>query len=283
LIWALILSILLHFLIIFTCLRWDASFFQESSSIKQTEPLVFEIIQEDLKPVTVIETGEESEEAPEHADFLSDKQSVARNEKSIKEKGRMPYSEGQVEMGSIHPLPGFSGSWQIENRPAENRRNATDDGIPVIDKQEFPLQSFSRDRLLGISRPNSSDQFSGLSYKELHSSVERLGGLSFNTYSWEYAPYLLKLKERIQKNIFPPASFTRLGFGGSHLIRFRIQRNGILSAVTLLGYDGDKGLTETSMNSLQVSSPFWPLPEDFPEPYLEVTALFRYFGKESYE
>jgi len=119
------------------------------------------------------------------------------------------------------------------------------------------------------------------SYRELQSSVERNGGISFNTYAWEWAPYLLKLKDLIQKNIFPPASFTRLGFGGSHLIRFRIARDGRLTGPHILGSDGDRVLTETSSKAITLSAPFPPLPDDFPESFLEVTVLFQYYGKES--
>ena len=40
--------------------------------------------------------------------------------------------------------------------------------------------------------------------------------------------------------------------------------------------EGEKALIETSKRAVQVSAPFPPLPEDFPEKYLVVTASFHY-------
>jgi outer membrane biosynthesis protein TonB len=69
---------------------------------------------------------------------------------------------------------------------------------------------------------------------------------------------------------------THLGFGGSNVVRFRIFPKGHLEGPEVLGYNGEKALIETSKRAVQVSAPFPPLPEDFPEKYLEVTASFHY-------
>ena len=108
--------------------------------------------------------------------------------------------------------------------------------------------------------------------------AEDQGGLSFNTYAWEWAPYMLMLKERIQRNIFPPIAFTRLGaISGASLLRFRIYPDGHMERLAILDYQGDKSLADTSYNAVSISAPFPPLPENFPESYLEVTGKFIYF------
>jgi outer membrane biosynthesis protein TonB len=63
---------------------------------------------------------------------------------------------------------------------------------------------------------------------------------------------------------------------GRTVLRFRIKRDGNLSHLQLLGYEGHKSLMETSMRAVQVSAPFRPLPKDFPEEYLEITYTFEY-------
>ena len=48
----------------------------------------------------------------------------------------------------------------------------------------------------------------------------------------------------------------------------------------VLEYIGHKTLMETSVRAIEVSAPFKPLPVDFPEDYLEITAQFYYFNRD---
>jgi TonB family protein len=120
-----------------------------------------------------------------------------------------------------------------------------------------------------------------LAYQQTVSSAANQGGISFNTYDWDFAPYLIRLKKRIERNIYPPPAFTHLGIGGSNIIRFRISRDGTVTGPEVLGSEGEKALIETSKRAVEVSAPFWPLPEDFPRDYLEVTAKFFYVVNET--
>jgi len=108
--------------------------------------------------------------------------------------------------------------------------------------------------------------------------VKELGGFAFNTYDWDFAPYMLELKRRIQGNIFPPIAFSQLGMiDGETLLRFRINPDGSLEALELLDTKGHKSLVDTSVNAVEISAPFPVLPDDFPKPFLEVTGKFIYF------
>lgn len=270
---AIIISVCLHLLLVFTCPYWGG--LSGSKIVKESEPIVFELVQPDI-PGQLIETGEASEVPPDRPDFLSDRHSVASNPESRTNRGNMPYAEGQVALGSIQPPLQRGGVSEPENRAVNPELK--EGGFRV--RKEAPQENrFTRDRLLGIQ--SSAEKVPEPSYRELESSVEKAGGVSFNTYAWEWAPYMFKLKEILTKNIYPPASFTRLGFGGAHLVRFSISRNGSLTGPDLLGYEGDKVLTETSTQAIRLSAPFPPLPDDFPEKSLVVTIQFRYFGKES--
>ncbi|MFC1568840.1 hypothetical protein ACFL4L_01270 [bacterium] len=278
---ALFFSFCLHLLLILIFQEWNNLFLSPRKVEKVKEPLVFNFIQRD-QPRTLMETGEASQAAPDQADFLSDKQSIARDmSDGFKENNTMPFAEGQVALGSIQPPPQL-----VNPKPNEMSEQNSEtekivpEGIHVRKEVNSSKPTFDRNRLLGLQKP-SHKPLSEPNYKELKSSVEESGGISFNTYAWEWAPFMFQLKERIQKNIFPPASFTRLGFGGAHLIRFRIARNGGFTGPDLLGFEGDRVLTETSANAITLSKPFPPLPDDFPESFLEVTVQFRYYGKES--
>ena len=104
-----------------------------------------------------------------------------------------------------------------------------------------------------------------------------MGGFAFNTYNWNFAPYLIYLKKRIQRHIFPPSAFTRLGMiEGRSVVRFLISKDGKLLDLKVLNYEGHSSLMQTSVNAVNGSSPFRSLPRDFPEEALEVTGTFVY-------
>jgi hypothetical protein len=120
----------------------------------------------------------------------------------------------------------------------------------------------------------------GVAHHHPDSQVADSGGLSFNTYNWDFAPYMLELKERIRRNIFPPIAFSQLGLiDGDTVLRFKIYPSGELRDLELLAYQGHYSLMQTSTYAIKVSAPFRKLPGNFPEPYLEVTAKFTFFIK----
>jgi hypothetical protein len=126
-------------------------------------------------------------------------------------------------------------------------------------------------------KPENRDRLPGVQHDNQKTRALDMGGLSFNTYDWNFAPYLLELKRIIRSNIFPPIAFTRLGMiSGETLLRFRIYPSGEMQNLVILGYRGDKSLMKTSYSAVEISAPFPKLPPDFPEPYLEVTGKFLY-------
>ncbi|MCI0513969.1 energy transducer TonB [candidate division KSB1 bacterium] len=135
-----------------------------------------------------------------------------------------------------------------------------------------PPQSGNPDR-----RPLRSNQ--APLREQTETSAHNLGGFSLNTYAWNWAPYLLDMKHKINRNIFPPRAYTSLGvISGESLIRFKVQRNGHVADIEILNYSGHRSLMETSVNSIKSAEPFLSLPYDFPkaQKYLEVTAHFQY-------
>jgi outer membrane biosynthesis protein TonB len=129
-----------------------------------------------------------------------------------------------------------------------------------------------------MMKPGVQEQLPTVEHDNQESRALDSGGLSFNTYNWNFAPYMLELKRRIQRNIHPPAAFMYLGLiSGETLVRFKIYPNGQMQDFQVLDYRGHKSLMITSVNAVEVSAPFPLLPPDFPEPYLEVTGKFIYF------
>lgn len=269
LIWAIGLSGLLHLFFFLFYARWGEIRIFPLPATQMAQPerrIAFEIV----------ETPEESqtETPPEKADLLSDKNALARDQQESRMEDRgEPYSQGFIEAKSISAETGEGKNAAKDRVEAQTLRR--EDVYTRGIQRTSESSEFSRSVLLGQIEASEASQPSV--YKQKEFSVPDVGGLSFNTYAWDFAPYILELKRRIERNIYPPPAFTQLGFGGKNILQFRIYPDGHLEGPEVLDYEGQKALVETSRKAIEISSPFWPLPEDFPEKYLEVTAKFYYF------
>jgi hypothetical protein len=274
LIWAIVLSALLHLLFIFLYpRRADIVLFKSAEKIinDMEKSIAFEII----------ETPEDSRSPvpPEKAELLSDKDALTRDlYKKTMGSADMPYSDGVIDARILPEQmadPSMSRNTQPKNINSAEPDNTEKEAM-VASRSSPSRIKFSPEVLLGRVPSNTSSNQT-LSSKQKEVSADDVGGIRFNTYKWEFAPYLLYLKKLIQRNIYPPPAFTRLGFGGVNVLRFRIYPDGRLEGPYVLDHDGVEALVETSRKAIEVSAPFNPLPANFPEKYLEVTAKFQYY------
>ncbi|MBN2417225.1 hypothetical protein JXO52_15415 [bacterium] len=274
--WPLLISLAIHVLILFFLVRrGNAVIFDAGPDLRQparTQPIAFEIV----------ETPEHArvQEPQEDATLLSDKNALAMDQAETDlPASNLPFSRGFSDVKEI-PVPAGGGgglpSRSAMEQAGEDRSEAAMErqgtGAASIMRRRSAASEFRSDVLLGAPANRRS-----ASYRQEQSSAAETGGMSFNTYEWEFAPYMLELKKKIQKNIFPPTAFTRLGFGGQNVITFRIYPDGRLEGPEVLRVEGERALAETSCKAVLYSAPFTPLPENFPEEYLEVTARFEYF------
>jgi len=284
---ALFFSLLIHFLF-FLSFSWIGHLQLFPSSIaellnnkkEEEKRLVFELV----------ETPDDarSEKAPEDASLLSDKNARARDQYQNKDlPNGDPYSEGDFDFKNLpatryESAPYEQGSNERESRERSDlsKREASKESST----KGYEYEKFSRQKLLESSPSSQSGQRSQNLQRPLYDNrkfnADELGGLSFNTYNWDFAPYMLEMKRKVERNVFPPPAFTYMGLiSGETLLRFRVLPNGEVKELTVLKYVGHESLKETSVQAISISSPFKPLPADFPEDYLEVTASFHYYIK----
>ena len=203
--WTLLISLLIHLLFLLFFVNWgDRILFPVPERVlpdAAEKRVVFEIV----------ETPEASETPPEDAELFSDKDAVARDPGSQAPEGNTPFIQGMVDNKNVlMPV-------EAQNNPEETNPDNSEPAEDSFSEQDVaviqPKQSnFSRDRLLAYQQPEMTS--SQPLYDQRSEGARDLGAISLNTYAWEYAPYLLDLKRRIEKNIFPPPVFTRMGFGG---------------------------------------------------------------------
>ncbi len=277
--YTIIISILLHFIIFFVAEKTIDFSLLGTGNIPESidEPIVFDL-SNDKQPKQIIETTEEqkSQEKAEKPDYFSDKNSIARNKENRNDlKTGSPFSKGDIDSPT---LPEISDIGKPIKDSIKQDKNIKEEAVK---KNNPELISESVEDVKKINRKEikpGRDYRNQILRKNILSKVKKYGGFAFNTYDWNFAPYLLELKRKIQSNIFPPLAFSKLGMiSGESLLKFRIQPDGRLTDLVLLDSKGHKSLTDTSIKAVDISAPFPKLPDDFPEPYLEVTGKFIYF------
>ena len=254
------------------------------------DPIVFDLAD---KKYELVETPNDAiQERPENSNLLSDKDSRARDEYIQNDKtGGGPFIEGQtsykVFAGQNEP-PGISNNQQ--SNMSEQTETAEQKGTPEPDESLMQLgqnrkkvtkhSKFDKSLLYQQNNrnQNASNSFSDdLNYDQRQSSAEALGSVALNTYAWDFAPYILEMKRKLRENIYPPPAFMQMGvISGETVLRFKVMPDGSVEDLVLVGYEGHKSLAETSMIAVRNSSPFKPLPANFPENYLELTWTFSY-------
>jgi outer membrane biosynthesis protein TonB len=104
-----------------------------------------------------------------------------------------------------------------------------------------------------------------------------IGNITLNTTAWDYAPYILDLKRRLRQKWIPPVAFSVLGaIHGYTWVRFRIYADGHMESLAVEETEGHDSLHRSSVNAVKGAAPFRPLPEDFPEDFLEIAFGFYY-------
>ncbi|MBN2007999.1 energy transducer TonB [candidate division KSB1 bacterium] len=281
-------SIILHllFLVSYKSLRDLIIFSPDLSLAKQEDEkrIVFEFD----KPKEVIETPDDAiQQVPnEPTNLLSDKNSIARDRYTANDKPEgAPYQHGDLDVNNIYEQRDLattqeSSPMQQQNPNQRQQQEQQQKKQSTTEKSRYALNDgpppeFSRQVLLG-KEAQRQEQNMALHNNEDFDARE-VGGLSFNTYAWEWGPYMLQMKRKIQQNIFPPPAFTHMGMiGGEVFVRFKVMPNGEVKDLKVLKYTGHESLIETSVKAIENSALFNPLPADFPENFLEVTASFGY-------
>lgn len=186
---------------------------------------------------------------------------------------------------------------EISSMPSaeKNARSFANDFLKNIYKEEMelPYKTFSKGRLTTQlpampqqQEKNKADKAQNNSPSTPDASPDtkikvfdpkEVGAFALNTYEWEYAPYMTAWLRYLQQRWIAPPAYTQLGiiFGATY-VKFKIFPDGHMEAMEILQHEGHESLQLSSTNAVDASFPFKPLPEDFPEEYLEITLKLIY-------
>jgi outer membrane biosynthesis protein TonB len=197
---------------------------------------------------------------------LSTVSSGSADEVDAEQQTDLPHGEGEVPFPDTPSREsGAEGGGESELPPLPEE--TTDLGEAFKKSKYIEQQSPRRD----MSMPEQNPDF----YNE--GSAAALGGITVNTTAWDFAPYLLDLKQRVKQHWIPPLAFTALGaIHGYTVVLFRIYPDGKMETLQVVEEEGHKSLHRSSVNAIKGAAPFRPLPDHFPEDYLEVRFGFYY-------
>jgi hypothetical protein len=270
--WSVVASILLHLALLVPGVRGLVSTdaFEVEEVPVVLPPMEFELVS---PPERATPTSRLSK-------YLSTVSSAASDQSGENDNSALPKSEGKS------PFPDTPSA-------SEGAEGGGQGELPPLPEEMGDLgEAFQRSKFLDRMSPTRELSLPELSpdFRSESSARASVGGISINTTAWDFAPYLLDLKQRVKQHWIPPLAFTALGaIHGFTKINFRIYPDGRLEALAVVETNGHESLHRSSLNAIKGAAPFRPLPKDFPEEYLEITFGFYYllpgdedkfFGKE---
>ncbi len=279
---SLIISGLLH--VVFLLLMTDLDLFAFARTPEPETPPPLELVfdQPESPPQTPEQTPEQnpekfyelvenpnaSGEKPENSDMLS----------SASSRSMAP----SITEDQLRAVPG---SPSDENQ----KKNSEELSRKLEQAQEKSLlayrenNAFSRSALTGEQREKKSPEEKSLQNKGETSQrpegfdADLVGDFALSTYEWEWAPYWLKFKHKLNRVWYAPPAYYELGLISGHtILRFKVLRNGDIKDLEVLRQVGHHSLEESSVSAIRAVFPFLPLPSDFPDEYLEVTIKMIY-------
>ena len=265
--WTILFSLLIHavFLLIFTQDMLIIDLSPEEKDLPEEVTVVFP----ENKPKSIVENINENNEIPEVSDLLSDFNSIARSKQLLENIRNQPMSEGNI------PFPNLTRPYLQNNF-----------------KTQFQTKKFTKEALIGKQASNdmirnqkdqnqksmqANQSTTNNIYSQKQFSADQLGDITLSTYAWEWAPYINDLKRKLYTVWFTPAAYHRLGLiHGYTVIEFSISRDGKLNGYKVHEHNGHESLQISSVNAINASFPFKPLPANFPEENLIITAKLIY-------
>ncbi len=272
---AFILSILFHVLL-FLFLNLNNWLEPKSVSLEKSLPEQLTIIFPENKPKPktkewkIVQNANENEQIPNKTDLLSDKNSRAKNPSLAKETGALPKSSGNAAIPDFSPMPRFKSFSNFQTK----RFNKS---ALLGEQANKSLTENQKKRMQKAQFRSTPSQGANQMMEQKNFSVEDLGALSLSTYKWEWAPYVNALKNKLYQVWFAPPAYYQLGLiHGYTVIRFTIDRQGNMTNMEVLKQVGHKSLQISSSEAIKALFPFLPLPEDFPDKNLTITAKLIY-------
>lgn len=270
---AVIFSIILHALLLFFFDTFHWMKIDLSPADEQpVEPVTF--LFPENKPKKIVENMNENEELPDESNLLSDKNSRARNPESNDLFGPSPFSRGNIDQPNLSdPMAGGAPLKQTTGRKFTRQAlSGRQSGIQAQQERANQQPAKEMQRQQASVTDGTNNRFDQKKF-----SADEMGEISLSTYAWEWAPYVNAFKKKLVHVWFAPAAYYQLGLiHGYTIVRFTISREGHILNSEILEKNGHESLHKASYNAINAVFPFRPLPDNFPDETLTITARLIY-------
>lgn len=219
------------------------------------------------EPREVVQNLNENEEIPEQSNLLSDRNSRARNPERTNKTGKTPLSAGNS------PFSNLSGKASQKTFRSLKKRSFSREALAGESYRKPRQREMDNKEAAQAQKSNGSNQM--LQQKKF--SVEELRAITLSTYKWQWAPYIHLMVKKLYRVWYPPPAYYQLGLiHGYTIIIFTIDRGGNLIRMKVLKHSGHISLETSSTGAIKSLFPFLPLPDDFPDETLTITAKLYY-------
>jgi outer membrane biosynthesis protein TonB len=278
------ISVLLHLIGLLLISGFDLLASSSKAAEELAEPLelVFEQptppaqAQEEAIPekfYEIVENPNATEDQPQETDMLS----------TAASRSQAP----EIIPGQLRAVPGSETEGRDASQASKQEQVEQEKVKEAFEKSLLAYQenrNFSRSALTGKQEPPKMDATAepGESRGETSNRPEGfdadlVGDFALSTYEWEWAPYWLAFKRKLNRVWYAPPAYYELGLIHGHtILRFKISRDGYISDLQVLRQVGHSSLEQSSVSAIQAVFPFLPLPSTFPDEYLEVTVKMIY-------
>lgn len=269
----LIIPYLLNFIrLLLLALFPTAQLFSSPEAPKaETQPIVLEFRKPEQafpeKFWELYENPNANELTPEESDILSTESSISAAPSPEAEPSPVPRADES----------GMASENEMEQAPQEVK-----DYLGQQDAFAYNTRrKFSKEALTGAEQPaeNVSEEKQPATAEVVSEDFDAklVGDFALSTYEWNWAPYWLEFKRKLYRVWTVPAAYSRLGLVyGYTIIWAKLNRAGEMIDFKVLKHEGHHSLEESSVGAIRSSFPFKPLPDHFPDQYLEITFLLRY-------
>ncbi len=277
-----LVSILLHIIGLLLFTEFDLFAFSEIKKPEMEEPIELAFEQPVVPNVDynenipekfyeIVENPNASGETPEITDMLSTQSSL---------------SQAPVLMpGQIRAVPGNEESKMKESDETINKSQQEElqEDVSKTLLAYKENRSFSRSALTGESEDHivkgeeKEESLGESSRRPQGFDADLVGDFALSTYEWDWAPYWLEFKRKLNRVWYAPPAYYELGLIHGHtILRFKVSREGNIYDLEVLRQVGHSSLEHSSVSAIEAVFPFRPLPSSFPEEYLEVTVKMIY-------
>lgn len=277
------ISVLLHLIGLLLISGFNLLAFSAKPAPEPAEPLelVFEQpnppvkTQENIpeKFYELVENPNANKQQPQESNMLSTAASISQ--------------APAIVPGQLRAVPGSETEEKNATQSVEESPAQTEKMQEALEKSVLAFKenrNFDRSALTGKSEPPKIDEAtqSGetrgeTSHRPKGFNADLVGDFALSTYEWEWAPYWLAFKRKLNRVWYAPPAYYELGLIYGHtILRFKISRDGNISDLEVLRQVGHSSLQMSSVSAIQAVFPFLPLPSNFPDEYLEVTVKMIY-------